>query len=110
MRSVVARLSVSEWIERKAVHEDLRCRSCVMKVWQMLSPELKERQLAKCHVLLTSLKHDAAGRLRFFSNETIFTVDAKVNRRNDLWIAVDPSDVPVVGKTKKPAAVSSFWW
>ena len=71
----------------------------------MLSPQLKKRQLAKCHFLLTSLKHEAAGRLQFFSDETIFTADTKVNRRNDRWIAVDLFDVPVVGKTKKPAAV-----
>lgn len=105
MRSLAVRLNVSEWTVRKAVHEDLRCRSYVLKVKQMLSPQLKERRLAKCHLLLSSLKHEAAGRLRFFSDEKIFTVDAKVNRRNDRWIASDPSDVPVVGKTKKPASV-----
>lgn len=105
MRSLAARLDVSEWTVRTAVHEDLRCRSYQLKVRQMLSPQLKERRLAKCHLLLTSLKHEAAGRLRFFSDEKIFTVDAKVNRRNDRWIALDPSEVPVVGKTKNPASV-----
>ena len=83
MRSLAARLDVSEWTVRKAVHEDLRCHSYVLKVRQMLSPQLKEQRLAKCHLLLTSLKHEAAGRLRFFNDEKIFTVDAKVNRRND---------------------------
>ena len=95
MRSLAARLNVSEWTVRKAVHEDLRCRSYVLKVRQLLSPQLKERRLAKSQLLLSSLKHEASGRLRFFSDEKIFTIDAKVNRRNDRWIASDPSDVPV---------------
>ena len=51
------------------------------------------------------MKHVAAGRLRFFSDEKIFIVDAKVNRRNDRWLAKDPSDVPVVGRSKFPASV-----
>ncbi|CAK9808590.1 Transposable element Tcb1 transposase [Anthophora quadrimaculata] len=54
---------------------------------------------------MCSLKHEAAGRIRFFSDEKIFTVDAKVNRRNDRWLAHNLEDVPVVGKTKFPASV-----
>ena len=105
MRSLAARLNVSEWTVRKAVHEDNRCLSYLLKVRQLLSPQLKERRLAKSQLLLSSLKHEASGRLRFFSDEKIFTIDAKVNRRNDRWIASDPSDVPVVGKSQKSATV-----
>ena len=74
----------------------------------MLSPQLKERRLAKCYLSLNSLKHEAAGRLRFLSGWKIFTVNAKVNRRNDWWIALDPSDVPLVGKTKNLPQFTSW--
>ena len=47
MRSLAARLNVSEWTVRKAVHEDLRCRFYVLKVRQMLSLQQKKRRLAK---------------------------------------------------------------
>ena len=33
MQSLAARLGVSEWTLRKTVHEDLKCRSYVLKVW-----------------------------------------------------------------------------
>ena len=55
--------------------------------------------------MLSSLKHEASGRLWFFSDEKIFTIDAKVNHRNDRWIASDSNDVPVVGKSQTPATV-----
>jgi hypothetical protein len=43
--------------------------------------------------------------LRFFSDEKIFTVDAKINSRNDSWLAQDPKDVPIVSRTKFPASI-----
>ncbi|QQP35057.1 Uncharacterized protein FKW44_023175 [Caligus rogercresseyi] len=42
------------------------------------------------------MKHRAAGRIRFFSDEKIFCVDAKINRQNDRWIASDPEEVPIM--------------
>ncbi|RLU25090.1 hypothetical protein DMN91_003182 [Ooceraea biroi] len=71
----------------------------------MLSEAAKLKRFARCNLLLCSLKHEAAGRIRFFSDEKIFTVDAKVNRRNDRWLAHNPEDIPVVGKTKFPANI-----
>ena len=68
---------------RKAIQEDLRYKSYVLKVRQMLSDEMKAKRVARCSLLLTSINHEAAGRIQFFSDEKIFTVDAKVNRRND---------------------------
>ncbi len=35
----------------------------------------------------------------------IFCVDAKVNRRNDRWIAKDPNEVQVIRKTEYPASI-----
>lgn len=71
----------------------------------MLSDTAKLTRLARCNLLLCSLKHEAASCLKCFSNEKIFTVVAKINRRNDCWFAHNPEDVPVIGKTKFPASV-----
>jgi len=38
-----------------------------------------------------------------FSDEKIFTVDAKINRKKDWWFAYNPEDVPVIVRTKFPA-------
>jgi len=32
-------------------------------------------------------------------------VDAKINRKNDRWLAHDPEDVPIITKTKCPANI-----
>ncbi|EFN80471.1 Transposable element Tcb1 transposase, partial [Harpegnathos saltator] len=47
--------------------------------------------------------NNAAGRLRLSSDEKMFTVDTKINRRNDRWLIHDHIDVPIVSKTKFPA-------
>ncbi|KYM94327.1 hypothetical protein ALC62_15046, partial [Cyphomyrmex costatus] len=67
---------------------------------QMLSETVRTRRVARYNLLLCSLKNEASGRIRSFSNENIFTVDAKINRRNDRWLAYYPEDVPVVARTK----------
>ena len=41
----------------------------------------------------------------FFSDEKNFDQDQKVNRRNDIWLCADPSEVPRVMHTKFPATV-----
>ena len=87
MRNLAAELNVSRTTIVNDVHEDLRYHSYVPSARQMLSQSQRERRLAKCHLLLSSLKHEAAGRLRFFSDEKIFTVDQVANRRYDRWLA-----------------------
>lgn len=105
IRGLAAEFNVVKTTMLRIVHEDLRYKSYVQKVRQLLSDATRNKRLERCHILLSSLKHSAAGRLRFFSDEKIFTVDAKINRRNDRWLAHDPSDVPFVGKTKFPSKI-----
>ena len=105
MRNLAARLNCSHHLIINAVREDLRCHSYTLKVRQGLTQALREKRLAKCSLLISSLKHEASGRLRFFSDEKIFTVDAKINKRNDRWIAQNPEDVPTIGHFKHPASV-----
>ena len=104
-RTLAAKLNVGATTIRQALKEDLRCKSYRLKVRQMLSDTMRTKRVERCSLLLTSLKRSAAGRIRFFSDEKIFCVDAKVNRQNDRWIAQDPEDVPVIGRTKHPASI-----
>ena len=83
MRTLAKRMKVDPKTIRTAVHDDLHFKSWVDKVRQTLTEAVKTKRVERCHFLLTSLKHAAARRIRFFSDEKIFTVDAKVNRRND---------------------------
>lgn len=71
----------------------------------MLSETLKARGVQRCVHLLPSIKHQAAGRLRFFSDEKIFCINVKINLRNDSWIAHDAEDVSIIGRTKFPASI-----
>ncbi|CAK9808822.1 hypothetical protein ANTQUA_LOCUS5758 [Anthophora quadrimaculata] len=71
----------------------------------MLSEAARTKRVERCNLLLCSLRNNTAGRLRFVSDEKIFTVDAKINRRNDRWLANDPEDIPIVSRTKFPAHV-----
>ena len=72
---------------------------------QMLSEAARTKWVERCNLLLCSLRNNAAGGLRLFSNEKLFTVDAKTNWRNDLWLAHDPKDAPIVSTTKFPVTV-----
>lgn len=105
MRNLAAQLNVGHQTIINAIREDLRYHSYVLKVRQLLTEPMKAKRLAKCNLLLSTLKHEASGRLRFFSDEKIFTVDASFNRRNDRWLAQDPEDVPIVMTTKHPASL-----
>jgi len=45
------------------------------------------------------LKNEVSERIRFFSDEKIFT-DAKINRRNNQWLDYNSEDIPIVARTK----------
>jgi len=92
-------------MRRRNAEEDLRYRSYTLKIRQILFEAARTKRVARCNLLLCSLKNEASGQIRFFSDEKIFTVDAKINRRNDCWLAHDPEDVPIVARIKGPANV-----
>lgn len=104
-RILASKLNVSATTIRRAIQKDLRCKSYRLKVHQMLSQKMKAKRLERCSLLLTSLKGKASGRIRFFSDEKMFCLDAKVNRQNDRWIVKNIKDVPVIGRTKHPSSV-----
>ena len=56
--------------------------------------------------LLNPLKKPPAENiLIFFSDEKNFDQDQKINRKKNRWLCEDPSEVPVIMKTKFPATV-----
>ncbi|XP_018364731.1 PREDICTED: uncharacterized protein LOC108762295, partial [Trachymyrmex cornetzi] len=105
IRKLSSVVGVREKTIRRIVEEDLRYKSYTIKLRQMLSEAARTKRVERCNLLLYSLKHNAAGRLKFFSDEKIFTMDAKINRRNDRWLAHNPEDVPIGARTKFPANV-----
>ena len=105
MRRLAITFNISVRSMRQIINEELRYKSYTLKVRQMLSEAAKIKRVACCHLILTSLRHETAGHLRFFSDEKIFTVDQKHNPKNDRWLAKDPADVPIVHRTKHSANV-----
>ncbi|QQP35845.1 Transposable element tcb2 transposase [Caligus rogercresseyi] len=88
----------------RAIKHDLGYKSYVMKVRHLLTDKMKATREARCRKILSSLKN-TGGHLRFFCDEKIFTLDKKRNRQNDRWICREASEVPMVFRTKNPAAV-----
>lgn len=100
-------MGVSHTTVRRVVQENLKYKSYVLKVRQMLSETAKAKKLARYNSLVCSLKYTAAGSMRFFSDEKIFTVDAKMNRRNDRRLVYNLEDVPVVVRKSSFRPVST---
>jgi len=48
------------------------CTFYVLQIWQMLSENIKAKRVVRCNLLLYLLKHEAAGRLRFFSDKIFY--------------------------------------
>jgi hypothetical protein len=66
----------------------------------------KKTRFEKASALLNRLKHPPVQDiLIFFSDEKNFSQDQNVNSRNNRWLCDDPSEVPIVMKTKFPATV-----
>jgi hypothetical protein len=105
LTKLAAKLNVSSTTMRRIAAEDMRYKSYTLKFRQMLSQDARDKRVNRCKLLLSNIKHETSGFLRFFFYEKIFTVDAKINSRNDRWLAQDPKDVPVVSRTKFPARI-----
>ena len=106
MRKIAADLGVSDFLIRKIVKEDIRYRSYALRKGQFMSEATKIVRYEKARGLLNRLKHPPAEDLLiFFSDEKNFSQDQKVNSRNNRWLCDDPSEVPIVMKTKFPATV-----
>lgn len=78
---------------RRIAKEPFRHHSYMMKIRQMLSEDARMRRMARCHLLISSLKNEAAGEIRFFFDRKFSTADTEIIRRNDPWLARDPEDV-----------------
>ncbi len=88
----------------RAIRHNLGYKSYVLKVRHLLTEPMKVVRMERCKKILNSLK-STGGHLRFFSDEKVFTVDKKRNRQNDRWICKEPSEVPMVFRSKNPASV-----
>jgi len=64
-------------MHRIADEEDLRYMSYMLKIQQILSEAAKTSRVFCCNLLLCSLKNEASGQIRFFS-EKMFTVEKSI--------------------------------
>lgn len=104
-RKLSAEFNLSRASVSQVVHDDLARHTYRPKVRQMLSEANKQSRVSRCQKLLSSLKKECAGAIRFFSDEKIFTVDAKFNRQNHRCHVHDKENCCIVRKTKFPANV-----
>jgi hypothetical protein len=106
MRSLARKLKISEFVIRKKMMQDIRYKSYALRRGQFLSHATKKRRLENAKLMLNKLKNPAANnQLIFFSDEKNFSQDQKVNKKNNRWLCVDISEVPVAMATKFPATV-----
>ncbi len=99
------RRNVSRTTISKAITLDLGYRSYTLRVRHLLTEAQKETRVIRAKALLSDIKGKSARHVRWFSDEKLFTVDRSCNRQNTRWICKDPADVPMVFRTKNPAAV-----
>ena len=106
MRKVAEDLRIGRELVRTVVKEDLRYKSYSLRRGQFMTERTKETRLLKAKALLNRLKRPLApDMLIFFSDVKNFTQDQKVNSKNNRWLCADPSDVPIIMRTKFPASV-----
>ena len=106
MRNIAEDLGISKTLVSKIVKEDLRYKSYSLRRGQFMTEKTKETRLMKAKALLNRLKKPPAPDiLIFFSDEKNFTQDQKVNSKNNRWLCGDPSEVPIIMRTKFPATV-----
>jgi hypothetical protein len=106
MRKLAEEMEVSEWLIRKIVKEDIHYRSYSLRRGHFMTQRRKKKRYKKTSALLNRLKHPPVQNIFiFFSDEKNFWQDEKVNLRNNRWLCDDPSEVPIVMKTKFLATV-----
>ena len=84
MRGIGRELSVSEFLVRKIVKQDIRYKSYSLRRGQFMSAAAKERKAKRALVLLRKFrKPPARDILIFYSNEKNFSQDQQVNKKNN---------------------------
>lgn len=110
LRKMAKDLDISRTALTKVVKNTLHLKSYTRRKAQILTEDNKTARKERSKILLNRLKKSGENgfggkNLIFFSDEKNFTQDQKCNSRNNRWLASDPSEVPVVSKTKFPQTV-----
>jgi hypothetical protein len=86
--------------------QDIHYKSYAFRRGQLRNATTNERRLAKAKMLLNKLKAPSAnGQLTFFCDEKNFSWDQKINRKNNQWLCLDISELPIMITTKVLASV-----
>ena len=104
MRKMAAELEVTPATVKTALNTDLGLKSFARTPRHLLTASLMAKRLARSKKVLKYLKLHG-GKVKIFSDEKIFTVDAVLNRRNDRFLAKSTDEVKGTFHTKHPAQV-----
>ena len=91
IRDLAARFDVSLGTMAKLVHKDLRHKSYKHRVRHALTDEHRATRLEKAKKLFDKIRHEDSGKLRFFSDEKIFSVEQTLNHQNDRYVRANLS-------------------
>ena len=94
---------------RNIVKNDLSLLSLKMQTRHQLADLQKEKRLARAKILLNKFKDDSGTDEIIFTDEKLFTVEAKFNRQNNRVLAKSSADIEGSSQTvfsrQKPSLV-----
>ena len=109
MRKMAKSLDMDEKSVRTIVKEDLKLSPFKMTNRQQLTDLQKQKRLDRSKILLNAMKDGTQAGEIVFSDEKMFTVEAKFNSQNDRILAKSADSIPPSVKTvfrrQKPASV-----
>jgi len=109
MRKIAKSLDIDEKSVRTIVKEDLKLSPFKMTNRQQLTDLQKQKRLDRSKILLNAMKDGTQAGEIVFSDEKMFTVEAKFNSQNDRILAKSADSIPPSIKTvfrrQKPASV-----
>jgi len=105
LRKLASIVGVSEPTMHRIAEEDLRYKSYTLKI-QMLSEFTRTSRVARCNLLLCSLKNEASEWIRFFSKKFRKNFYYWCLNQSEEWpMARHPENVPIITRTKFPVNV-----
>jgi len=109
MRKMARSLKIDEKTVRTIVKEDLKLSPFKMTSRQQLTALQKQKRMERSKILLNAMKDGTQAGEIVFSDEKMFTVEAKFNSQNDRILAKSADSIPTSVKSvfhrQKPASV-----
>ena len=99
MRKMAKDMNMNEKTMRNIVKNDLGLLSLKMQTRHQLTDLQKEKRLARAKILLNKFKDDTGTDDIVFTDEKLFTVEAKFNRQNNRVLTKSSADIEGSSRT-----------